>query len=411
MNAVTSGIIYALVLTGLVMQASAQVNVRSCGAAGDGRKDDSKAIQKAVDKAKMTTSREVFLPAGHYLIGASIVVPSDFTIRADKGAYIELKRGSNQYLLRNEDLRNGNRNITVTGGHWNGNGWSQTRTIRDRVDNSEFCFGLFFYRVSNLRVSDMQIDSTRSWGIAYMECDTVHIHDIRFHQNPFKDAQGTSALLQNGDGVTGGGDHVLIENISGFTNDDLVAFASGGASFQGRMAPFPAKDYRNVTVRRIYPQNAYDSIPALKAVAFYTFGHTRVSDITIEDVKGNTAMASVLFYSLFRKKGYFSNVKVRGVEGTNVYSRAAHPMLPFTYGVIGIKNSEIDSIDISGIRREERRYNVPQLMIDDSTTIGRLRLSDVEIRHAENVQGNLLLHAPKAVIHQQALTAIKISSL
>lgn len=369
-----------------------------------------KAIQAAIDKAKKNGSREVYLPEGRYLISKPIRLPSDFKLSAAKDAYIELKKGCNQYLLQNEDLINGNRNITVTGGKWNGNGWSQTRTVRDKVENSDFCFGLFFYKVKRLEVAAMQIDSTRSWGIAYMECDTVHVHDIHFQQNPFRDAQQTNALNQNGDGVTGGGNNVLIENISGFTNDDLIAFAAGGASFQGKMSPFPAYDYKNVTVRNIFPQNIYDSIPALKAVAFYTFEHRRVSDITIENVQGNTAAASVLFYSLFDKVGYFDNVKVSGVSGANVYSRSGDPGQPRVYGIINVKHSVINNILFENISRTEMRYPNPQFVFDDTSVIDRLSIRNVNILH-KNIPGNLLLHAPQANIRNSSITAIKISPL
>ncbi|WP_158618231.1 glycosyl hydrolase family 28-related protein [Chitinophaga lutea] len=369
-----------------------------------------RAIQSAIEKAQKNGSREVYLPAGHYLISRAIRIPSDFTLRASKDAYIELKKGSNQCLLQNEDLINGNRNITVTGGRWNGNGWSQTRTIRDKVEHSEFCFGMFFYKVKRLEVAAMQIDSTRSWGIAYMECDTVHVHDIHFQQNPFRDGRQTSALMQNGDGVTGGGNDVLIENISGFTNDDLVAFAAGGASFQGKMSPFPACDYKNITVRNIFPQHIYDSIPTLKAVAFYTFEHRTVANITIENVQGNTAAASVLFYSLFDKVGYFRNVRVSKVSGANVYARAAHPDLPKVYGVICVKHSVIDSISFHDISRTETQYANPQFLFDGTTVIDRLEIGNVRILH-KNIPGNLFLHAEHATIRNSSITAIKISPL
>ncbi|RBL91475.1 glycosyl hydrolase family 28-related protein [Chitinophaga flava] len=399
-----------LVVGCMTSHAQHATDVRACGALADGKTDDSKAFQKAIKQAAKTGTRKIFVPKGHYLITQSIKLPSRFTLEASPDAYIELKPSANTYLLQNEDLTNGNEYITVKGGKWNGNGWSQTRTIRSTVDSSAFCFGMFFYKVKNLEVAGLQIDSTRSWGIAYMECDTVHIHDIHFQQNPFKDAQQTSALMQNGDGVTGGGNHVLIENIAGFTNDDLVAFAAGGASFQGRMSPFPACDYQDITVRNITPQNIYDSIPALKAVAFYTFEGRKVSDIHIEQVHGNTAMASVLFYSLFDKTGYFSNVKIWDVSGTNVYARSSHPGLASVYGVISVKCSVIDRLDISRVRREERRYANPQFLFDERTVIDSLNINQVDI-HYQHIQGDLLMKSSGAVIKNSRINGVSISNV
>lgn len=385
-------------------------NVKSFGAKADGKTDDINAIQAAIDKAKKQGSGKTFIPAGHYLISRAICLPSDFTLTASADAYIDLKKGANDYLVRNEDLVNGNKRISVTGGKWNGNGYTQTRTMHNTVAASSFCFGFFFYKVKQLEVAALQIDSTRSWGIAYMECDTVHIHDIHFQQNPFRDAALNSALMNNGDGVTGGGNHVLIENISGFTNDDLVAFAAGGASFQGKMAPFPEYDYRNITVRNIFPQSIYDSVPALKAVAFYTFQGKQVSDITIDNVQGNTACASVLFYSLFDKAGTFSNVKVSNITGANIYSRAAHPGFPTLYAVISVKYSQMDHVRFSNIQRTETRYMNPQFLFDEHTVIDTLEIRGVNIKH-KNIQGNLFMNAPGAVIKNSLITDIQITNI
>lgn len=396
-----------VMLCSIMSRAQHVTNVRAHGALADGKTDDSRAFQRAIVHAQKNGTRKIFVPKGHYLIARPIKLPSYFTLEASPDAYIELKPSCNQYLLQNEDLINGNAHIKITGGRWNGNGWTQTRTIRSTVDSSDFCFGMFFYKVRQLEVDNLQIDSTRSWGIAYMECDTVHIHDVRFQQNPFKDAQHTSALGQNGDGVTGGGNHVLIENISGFTNDDLVAFAAGGACFQGKMAPFPAVDYSDVTVRNITPENIYDSIPSLKAVAFYTFENRKVSDITIEKVHGNTAMASVLFYSLFDKTGYFSNVTVKNVSGANVYGRSTQAWFPTEYGIICVKQSVIDRLDISHVSREERRYANPQFLFDEKTVIDSLNINQVDIRH-RHIQGNLLLQTAGAVIKNSRINGVSI---
>ncbi|NLR57377.1 hypothetical protein HGH93_04665 [Chitinophaga polysaccharea] len=385
-------------------------NVKSFGAKADGKTDDSRAIQAAVNKAKKQGSHHTFIPAGHYLISRAIRLPSNFTLTASKDAYISLQPGSNQYLVVNDDPENGNEQITVTGGKWNGNGYTQTRTVGSTVANSAFCFGFFFYKVKKLEVASLQIDSTRSWGIAYMECDSVHIHDIHFQQNPFRDAAHTSALMNNGDGVTGGGNHVLIENISGFTNDDLVAFAAGGACFQGKMAPFAAHDYRDVTVRNIFPQPAFDSIPALRAVSFYTFEGKQVSRITIDHVQGNTANGLILFYSLFGKTGSFSQVKVSRIRGGNIYSRSSHPAFPMMYGVIGVKQSRIDHLSFRHVQRTETRYPNPQFVFDEHTEIDTLTIQDVDIQH-KNISGNLLLQAQDAVIKHSLFTDIKVTNI
>ena len=56
---------------GMSLMASAQVyDVRTFGAAGDGKTKDTAAIQKAIDAAAAAGGGEVLLPAGTYLSGS-----------------------------------------------------------------------------------------------------------------------------------------------------------------------------------------------------------------------------------------------------------------------------------------------------------------------------------------------------
>ena len=49
---------------------NALINARSFGAVGDGWRSDREAIQRAVDYASASGHGVVFLPAGHYNLGA-----------------------------------------------------------------------------------------------------------------------------------------------------------------------------------------------------------------------------------------------------------------------------------------------------------------------------------------------------
>lgn len=63
------------------------LDVRKFGAVGDGKNIDSKAINRAIEKASKHKGNVVFLPAGKYLC-YSIHLKSDVTLKMDKGATI-----------------------------------------------------------------------------------------------------------------------------------------------------------------------------------------------------------------------------------------------------------------------------------------------------------------------------------
>ena len=91
-------------------------NVRDFGTAGDGRADDSPAIQRALDAAEETAGT-VYIPAGTYRIGKTLYVGNDTTIRCDSAARLfhcerqPKRRGD--FLLSNRDPAGGNRNIAL----------------------------------------------------------------------------------------------------------------------------------------------------------------------------------------------------------------------------------------------------------------------------------------------------------
>ena len=98
---------------------------------------DDGAFQSALDAADAAGGGLVYIPSGRYLItGAltasagtanatnriALAVGSNTHILASDSATIQLKAFANCYLIGNKDWTNGNRNITVEGGVWDGNG-------------------------------------------------------------------------------------------------------------------------------------------------------------------------------------------------------------------------------------------------------------------------------------------------
>lgn len=367
------------------------INVRWYGPANNVVTDDISKIQSAVNRAAADSVGYVRMNGLRMLIGSAIQLPSNITLDAT-GSYIELKKASNEDFVRNKDLVNGNNNIKVFGGHWSGNGWTQTRTIAGTVSASNFCYGFFFHKVEDLEIGNMQIDSTRSWAIAVMIGNRVHVHDVYVQQSPF-DVNGANpgGVGRNGDGVTMNASNAVVENIRGYTNDDMIAFAAGGAEFQGGTTPFERLDYKNVVARNIFPENMLDSIPTYRAVGVYTFQRHRLDNITIENVAGETTAGLVYFSDPFNDKAYFSNVNIKNIAGTTK-KLASAPVSFSTFGLIGTNAAEIDNITVDGIRRIETVTTSPvaaTFRFRDSTRINNISISNVYVSH-KNIAGTLI---------------------
>ena len=101
-------------------------NVVSFGANGSDTKDDTDAIQKALDTAKNTSGTvRVVVPAGNYYIGTpegktnrSLRIYSNTTLELnDKAVLIREKASPEVYIMETDEQKN----ITITGGTFNGN--------------------------------------------------------------------------------------------------------------------------------------------------------------------------------------------------------------------------------------------------------------------------------------------------
>jgi len=69
----------------------ADYNVKNLGAAGDGQKDDTEAIQKVLNAAGLNGGGVVYIPSGNYRVNGHLVIPSGVTLRGDR----PLSSGSN----------------------------------------------------------------------------------------------------------------------------------------------------------------------------------------------------------------------------------------------------------------------------------------------------------------------------
>ena len=110
------------------------LSIKSYGAKGDGTADDFAAIQSALDSGE----KEIYIPMGIYCVSGTLLVHSDTHIVADNGGKIVMKskerRKRNEFLLSNADVVNGNKNISIAGGIWDGNNTQPENAKPDLFD-------------------------------------------------------------------------------------------------------------------------------------------------------------------------------------------------------------------------------------------------------------------------------------
>ena len=250
-------------------------NVCDTGATGDGEHNDARAIQTALDSG----AEIVYIPAGAYRIGETLRVRSDTHILCDGMARLFLcerkpkKRGD--FLLTNADTVSGNRNITITGGIWDGNydGKNNDKPADLFAPDAWSGSTLNFCGVENLTLSGLDMRSSTVYHIRMARLRRFTIRDIRF-----------SAVrpAYNQDGLHFGG-HVydgLIENVTaspGQTNDDLIALNADDSMARLENFDICRGPIEDVTIRNVFAEDCYTAFRMLSVTS-------PIRRVTIENV-------------------------------------------------------------------------------------------------------------------------------
>lgn len=252
-------------------------NIIDYGAIGDGLTDDSVSIQNALD----SDSRRIIIPKGDYRIRQTLLVPSNKEIIISDGAKLihcgETPRRRGDFLLSNADTINGNVNITIRGGTWDG-GYGGTYAVKsDDLFDSDACSGacLNFVNVKNLILEDMIVANSVIYYIRMARLENFVIRNISF----FSDQKS-----YNQDGLHFGGcvKNGFVENIraisKGQTNDDMIALNADDSVERLENRDLIRGDIENIYFRNIYAEDCYTAIRMLSVTA-------AIRNIKIENIE------------------------------------------------------------------------------------------------------------------------------
>ena len=221
--------------------ASVSLDIKEFGAVGDGKTNDTLAIQQALDRCSVFGGGQVRVPDGEYLTGA-IMLRSNTTLHLEAGAS----------LLGSPDLADYPLTQVRWEGHWvkgyiglvsaidannigiTGRGRiAGNPAIKGRVDAQNGLRHpalLEFVNCSGLRVEDCVTEQNDMWSIHPVYCDNVLFRNVT---------------------VRGGADgidvdscrHVVIESCTFSTGDDCISLKSGRGA-EGYVIHRPTEDVR-----------------------------------------------------------------------------------------------------------------------------------------------------------------------
>jgi len=211
------------------------INVKDCGALGDGVHLDTAAIQSALDACAGRGGGTVYFPPGSYLSG-TLRLRSRVTVQIGAGAtlqgssdpqhfeYIQPKvwsrvdmRPTRAFLYAEDEQQ-----LTLSGeGTIDGGGNSPafTTNLKDTDNLRPYC--LHIVNCRQVTVRDLCLQNSAMWMQRYLQCDEVRLTGLRIHNH----------ATWNNDGMDlDGSSNVVVSDCILDTSDDGICLKSEGRS-------------------------------------------------------------------------------------------------------------------------------------------------------------------------------------
>lgn len=361
---------------------------------GDAVHDDTDALQEMLSSGGEVT---LSAPPVAYTVSRTLYIPSDTHLSLPRNAVIRLADGANCLMIENMNKVDGDRNIRITGGIWDFNNMGQRqnpyhdtsfhKAVNDAGatlpyfawdkpyfwDYPYLGVGMRFSHIDGFCLSDMTLKDPVTFAVHMAYVVNFEIRNILFDFN-----FGNPPVAINMDGIhmEGGCYHGLIENLSGDTNDDMVAF---------NIDELCPGDSGDIVVKNIRCDRC------LQAVRFLSLGHI-LDGVTIENVEGRFYGYCVGFtkaYHVGNKDyiGRFRNITLRDlrISKSNSYANCVRTpdYVPWqdegcSYPLVWFQNeTKSENIVIENLFRNEMECEAPTIAIRAEAEVNGLTLKNI----------------------------------
>lgn len=222
----------------------------------DGSEDASIGIQKALD----SDNRLVYIPYGKYRIDKGLKIGSCTKLTVHPQAYIYLNdnagRSSSDFLISNKNKVQGDVDIEITGGIWDGNNLNNPRGSEGDID--AYTGSLFnMTNVENLNLNNLYLKDSTAYFIRLIEVRHFRVENIKFQINN---------VTRNQDGIHCAGlcEYGEIHNIEAHglntTGDDVIALNADDALLRSELLGAKAGPIKNINISNIRADDCHSFI-------------------------------------------------------------------------------------------------------------------------------------------------------
>ena len=237
-----------------------------------------KIITEKIIEAKKLGKTNVVI-SGNYLINDTVIIPSNTTLILDDchlrladGTFCNMFRNTVCQEMEKRTLENADKNIKIIGvgrailDGGNYNGLNERNSGKDGRPHISVNNTLLFTNVDGFEMRNLKVINQRHWAFNFIFCRYGILSNIEFcADNTRIDAEGNrivgldrakygATYIKNADGIDlrVGCHDIIIENITGFTEDDTIALtAIPSAKTMIYAVENEPADIYNVTIRNI----------------------------------------------------------------------------------------------------------------------------------------------------------------
>lgn len=240
---------------------------------------------------------------------AAILLPSNCIFEVNKDAIFRMPLEQLAYILRNDDPINGNKNITVIGGQWDGNATTNDGILEESVVPGQGYYGniMWWENVQNLRVDGCVYRNPNLWAMCGTKLNNATFQSIYMDD-----------VHRDGIHLCGECYDCNIFDYEGETHDNSLAISTcqnpaqnTGIYFFGNFnwadGTFVHGDMKRIRIERPHFINSNGPI------AIFGREQDTIEDIYICDVTGTTAPESAYAIALTQYPDAGVNPTIRNV--------------------------------------------------------------------------------------------------
>jgi len=257
------------------------ISVTDYGAIGDGVADDGPAIQSALDSGAPL----VAIPRGVYQTGSGLGISSHTRLVVHPQARLFLADGagsdSTVHLLTNRHHEEGDEDIHVEGGIWDGNNPGNPRG--PDAPGSYTGVLMCFTNVRGLSLRSVTLRDPESYFVRLGQASDFEIGDVRFeapHLRPNQDGIHVGGFCE--DGYI----HDLVGIGVGTPNDDVVTLTADDANGRAQNLGKLNGPIRRMRIRNLVADDCHTFVRLLSV-------DNPVEDAWIESVRGGCRVSAV----------------------------------------------------------------------------------------------------------------------